>query len=163
MSKAFDYFVGSIDMRRRFLVLLQSTAPKFYREFVNHFVTDKVTFTGIEKDFIKALAHAKDIQVFATFKNEVAVENAEGNTMEYPNYAEAFDEILALIKEPPTPRFFATEIRALNKFGEVKTYEGKPVHAGSVEEAQEICDRTMPYARAVEEPSPMSDLANKAL
>jgi hypothetical protein len=60
-------------------------------------------------------------------------------------------------------KVFATEIYALSRSGEIKTFEGKPVVADSYAEAEAFCIRFMPYAHVVPNDNPLADLVTKAL
>jgi hypothetical protein len=137
---------SGIDRKRKFLEYLRERAPKFYSELIaGNFLTDKVTHNSIENDFIKALARISGINVFATYNNKVAVENTEGNSVEYDSYEKAFSAIMDMISDKKESKCYKTTISYLDKNGKIEESEGKGIWANSTEDAQVVIDRFFPY------------------
>lgn len=159
----------TLDARKDFLRLLSTECPSFHHEFVTYFLTDKLALNGIEADFFRALSKVKGILVLGSKRgNSITIELPNGELLEYETYEDVMRHLLTEIRENTkvllenNPRFYATEIHAVGEDGIIRVYEGRPVHATSLQAAKDFLETFMPYARISSKETTISNLANKA-
>jgi len=172
MSRVTNALSVQMDVRRRFLQDLIDVAPKFANEFIQYFLSNKQSLSGIEADFLKALSHVKNIGVFVRLTGDISVETEDGLVSDFESFEEALSYVMEQITEVQIRAVdnknkklitFATEIHAVTEHGETKVYEGRPVIADSREAAQALIDKYMPYQRLSFTGNPLGDLTKKAL
>jgi hypothetical protein len=95
MKNPVDKIASPLDAKLQLLNHIKDVNPSFYNEFVREFLTDRLTFVGLEKELVNALHSVSGITVS---RDEDKIFISYKNTMEkFDSYEDALKFAVGLL------------------------------------------------------------------